>query len=308
MTRCGRGDRGGCRRVGERWPERWGGAWGASAAPVGLGSTDLGRLLRTRSTPPPPAAPQPRAARPLPLRPHRPRPSAPSGCASRCRRCTTVPRSWSRSLARCSRACLPTASGAGPGGLQTLPALRSAAGSRLPWLASSLGRMSEHWGAPAGPAHVRSANAWVRHPPPARSRDVESRVRCEVITAIGEWAAACPATFLCDAYLKYLAWAQVRRAPGVRGLAPACMLLLGGACRARRRIRDRQHPCPRRRATCLRWCAQRRCRPSRSCTPTGAGQGHAAALRIAAANQHDIPPCSLPPAPALGAWLELRTR
>lgn len=42
-------------------------------------------------------------------------------------------------------------------------------------------------------------------------RDVEPRVRCEVIAAIGEWAAACPATFLCDAYLKYLAWAQVRK-------------------------------------------------------------------------------------------------
>ena len=40
-------------------------------------------------------------------------------------------------------------------------------------------------------------------------RDVDERVRGEVISAIGSWAASCPATFLSDSYLKYLAWAQV---------------------------------------------------------------------------------------------------
>lgn len=33
-------------------------------------------------------------------------------------------------------------------------------------------------------------------------------MRAVVISAIGDWAASCPSTFLSDMYLKYLAWAQ----------------------------------------------------------------------------------------------------
>ncbi|KAI8472835.1 MAG: hypothetical protein J3K34DRAFT_457586 [Monoraphidium minutum] len=54
-----------------------------------------------------------------------------------------------------------------------------------------------------------------------RFRDVDERVRCEVIRAVGGWAAACPATFLADSYLKYLAWAMSDAHPGVRAAAVA---------------------------------------------------------------------------------------
>ncbi|GBF99460.1 hypothetical protein Rsub_11946 [Raphidocelis subcapitata] len=56
-----------------------------------------------------------------------------------------------------------------------------------------------------------------------RFRDVDERVRAEVISAIGAWAAACPATFLSDSYLKYLAWAQSDAHPAVRAAAVAAI-------------------------------------------------------------------------------------
>ena len=56
-----------------------------------------------------------------------------------------------------------------------------------------------------------------------RFRDVDARVRGEVVAAVGAWAAAAPATFLCDAYLKYLAWAQSDRDPSVRQAAVAAI-------------------------------------------------------------------------------------
>lgn len=40
-----------------------------------------------------------------------------------------------------------------------------------------------------------------------RSRDVSEDIRAAVITAIGQWIALLPSTFLSDMYLKYLAWA-----------------------------------------------------------------------------------------------------
>jgi len=56
-----------------------------------------------------------------------------------------------------------------------------------------------------------------------RFRDVDERVRCEVIAAIGAWAASCPSTFLSDSYLKYLAWAQSDAHPVVRAAAVAAI-------------------------------------------------------------------------------------
>jgi len=70
-----------------------------------------------------------------------------------------------------------------------------------------------------------------------RFRDVCPEVRATVISAVGEWIDADPATNLSDSMLKYVAWALSDREARVRGVALHALTSLYGSAEARPALR-----------------------------------------------------------------------